>query len=308
MNYYNEIDPYAAQWLRNLVKAGRIPNGYVDERSIEDIKPDELKEYTQCHFFAGIAGWPLALRLAGWPDDKSVWTGSCPCQPFSSAGKGAGFADKRHLWPAWYWLIEQCKPAAIFGEQVAAGIAKNWLDLVSHDLETLGYAFGSVALPACSVGAPHIRQRTWWLAESGGGRYGASKLSEQNNGSSCRAQEEIQKQRIRSEFNPVCSGELSWLAESNSSGPQQGSKTTAPAGYGDSVNSNGWDNIEWLECRDGKQRPTQPGVFPLAYGVSGRVGRLRAYGNAIVPQIAAEFIKASFGRREIHIDKKAEVK
>lgn len=51
--YYNEIDPYAAQWLRNLIAAGHIAPGDVDERSIEDVKPDDIKHYTQCHFFAG---------------------------------------------------------------------------------------------------------------------------------------------------------------------------------------------------------------------------------------------------------------
>ena len=87
-SYYNEHDPKAAAWLRELIKAGLIPDGDVDERSIAEVKPDELRHYTQCHFFAGIGGWSLALQLAGWSADKPVWTGSCPCQPFSAAGKG----------------------------------------------------------------------------------------------------------------------------------------------------------------------------------------------------------------------------
>lgn len=121
--YYNENDPYAAAWLRNLIKAGLIAPGEVDERSIVEIKPSELVGFTQCHFFAGIGGWSYALRLAGWPDNRPIWTGSCPCQPFSAAGKGAGFADERHLWPAWFHLIEQCRPSVIFGEQVEAAWA-----------------------------------------------------------------------------------------------------------------------------------------------------------------------------------------
>jgi DNA (cytosine-5)-methyltransferase 1 len=88
MNYYNEFDPYAAQWLRNLIEAGHIPQGEVDSRSIKDVKASDLSGFVQCHFFAGLGGWSRALRLAGWPKDRPVWTGSCPCQPFSAAGAG----------------------------------------------------------------------------------------------------------------------------------------------------------------------------------------------------------------------------
>ena len=88
MNYYNEFDPYAAQWLRNLIDAGHIPKGEVDSRSIKDVKASDLTGFVQCHFFAGLGGWSHALRLAGWPEDRPVWTGSCPCQPFSAAGAG----------------------------------------------------------------------------------------------------------------------------------------------------------------------------------------------------------------------------
>ncbi len=120
--YYNEIDPYAAQWLRNLIAAGHIADGVVDERSIEDVRPSDLKGFTQCHFFAGIGVWSYALRNAGWPDDRPVWTGSCPCQPFSAAGKGAGQKDIRHLWPVWIKLISACQPDIIFGEQVSSAL------------------------------------------------------------------------------------------------------------------------------------------------------------------------------------------
>ena len=164
--YYNEIDPNAAQWLRNLIAAGHIAPGDVDERSIEDVRPTELVGYTQCHFFAGIGIWSYALRLAGWPDDRPVWTGSCPCQPFSTAGKGEGLADERHLWPAWFHLIEHGKDPSVpvFGEQVANGDGLTWLDLVWADMEGTGYAFRATDLCAAGVGAPHIRQRLFFHA------------------------------------------------------------------------------------------------------------------------------------------------
>jgi len=164
--YYNEIDPYAAQWLRNLIDAGHIAPGIVDERSIEDVYPSDLKGFTQCHFFAGIGVWIHALRRAGWSDDRPVWTGSCPCQPFSSAGKGSGFADERHLWPAFHHLIKECQPAIVLGEQVASKDADPWIDLVHTDMEALGYAFGAIPFPSAGIGAPHIRDRLYWVANT----------------------------------------------------------------------------------------------------------------------------------------------
>ncbi|WP_321919370.1 DNA cytosine methyltransferase [Paraburkholderia tropica] len=164
--YYNEIEPYAAQWLRNLIAAGHIAPGDVDERSIEDVRPDDLRGYTQCHFFAGIGVWSSALRLAGWPDDRPVWTGSCPCQPFSAAGKGLGFADERHLWPAWHHLISECRPPVVFGEQVASKDVDPWIDLVFDDLEAMEYACAANPFPSAGVGAPHIRDRTFFVAHA----------------------------------------------------------------------------------------------------------------------------------------------
>jgi len=249
--YYNEIDGYCAQWLRNLIKAGLIAPGEVDERDIRDVTPKDLVEYTQHHFFAGVAGWPYALRLAGWPDDRPVWTGSCPCQSFSTAGRGAGGADERHLWPYWFHLIRVCRPITIFGEQVASKLALSWLDLVFDDLETEGYTCGAADLPACSVGAPHIRQRLWFVAN---------------------AQYQIPSRRRRREQLPA-------------------NDSRQTSGF-DPHGENFWSSCTWLPCRDGKARPTKPGIFPLAHGVPGRVGQLRAAGNAIVPQVAAEFIRA----------------
>jgi DNA (cytosine-5)-methyltransferase 1 len=166
MNYYNEFDPKNAAWLRELIKRGRIPAGEVDERSITDVTANDLRGFVQCHFFAGIGGWPLALSFAGWPADRPVWTGSCPCQPFSSAGKQKGVEDERHLWPDFFRLIRECRPDTVFGEQVASAIGHGWLDGISADLEGEGYACGHTILGAHSVGAPHIRQRLYWVADT----------------------------------------------------------------------------------------------------------------------------------------------
>lgn len=155
MNYYNEWDKFAAEWLKQLIKDGLIPDGEVDNRSIVDVEPGELKGFTQCHFFAGIGGWSRALQLAGWSSDRPVWTGSPPCQSFSTAGKGKGKDDERHLWPVFFNLIRECQPTAVFGEQVAAAIRHGWLDDLQDDFEAEGYASGAVVLPSGSIGAFH---------------------------------------------------------------------------------------------------------------------------------------------------------
>ena len=259
--YYNEIDPYAAQWLRNIIEAGHIAPGIVDERSIEDVHPSDLHGFTQCHFFAGIGVWSLALRRAGWSDDRPVWTGSCPCQPFSAAGAGAGFADARHLWPTFAWLIKQCGPAIVFGEQVASKAVEPWVDLVHADVEALGYAFGAIPFPSAGVGAPHIRDRLFWVADS-------HQFHDDNRGrsssSNCGKQQRPEELRgIENEFLPA-------------TGPVNGF----------------WRNADWIGCRDDKWRPVEPSTFPLAHGATARVGRLRAYGNAINAEAATQFIAA----------------
>ena len=182
MDYYNEHDKFAAAWLRELIADGQLPPGDVDERDIQDVRPNDLAGYTQCHFFAGIGGWKLALMRAGWPDDRPVWTGSCPCQPFSAAGKRTGSADERHLWPSWFWLIQQCSPATVFGEQVASPDALVWLDIVQPDLEGAGYAVGVADMCAAGVGAPHIRQRLWFVADSARQRWDWSKATAEPDG------------------------------------------------------------------------------------------------------------------------------
>lgn len=278
--YYNEIDPYAAQWLRNLIDAGHIARGDVDERSILDVHADDLASYTQAHFFAGIGGWSIALRLAGWPDDRPVWTGSCPCQPFSAAGAGKAADDERHLWPAWLPLIAERRPPIVFGEQVEAAIGWGWLDVVFADLEGEGYACGAAVLPACGVGAPHIRQRAWFVADADGGDASAEGLQ--------RSGEQRQQPQDGG------ASELGNAADSDRRSKQQAQGTRCgrrrPNGNGELGNF--WSDAQWLRCTDGKSRPVEPGTFPLGHGIPSRPSKLRAYGNAIVPQVAAEFIRA----------------
>src|SRR5271157_4365677 len=167
--YYNDSDPFVCEWARNLIKAGVVPDGEVDCRSIADVSGDDVRGFAQAHFFCGILGWPYALDLAGW-GDREVWTGSCPCQPLSSAGQRKGHADERHLWPAFYKLIAECRPATIFGEQVASKDGREWLAGVRADLEALGYAVGAADLCAVCGAAHHIQQ---WLFGGAAANHGA---------------------------------------------------------------------------------------------------------------------------------------
>ena len=232
--YYNENDPFPAQWLRNLCAAQIIESGKIDERSIKEVQADDLTKFTQCHFFAGIGVWSYALKLAGWPPNEPVWTGSCPCQPWSSASRGRakGQADPRHLWPVWFKLIRECRPPVIFGEQVSGGDGLLWFDAVASDLEREGYTCRAFDLDAACWGLPP-RKRLFFVAYPNGN-----------------------SQRMRPEHEQASSiSEAARLAQSERTHPG----TLDDRGVGDPV----------------------------------RMASLKAYGNAIVPKIAAAFIQAS---------------
>lgn len=337
MNYYNEHDPKAAAWLRELIKQNQIPAGHVDERSIVEIQPHELSQYTQCHFFAGIGGWSYALQLAGIPSTQPVWTGSCPCQPFSTAGNQKGQQDERHLWPAFFNLIRECRPQHVFGEQVANAIGHGWLDGISADLEAEEYTCGAAVLGAHSVGAPHIRQRLYWVAnnnnkhERPAGQYNpggfrrcwvcgkADGVAYDDDGGFSQFTELNSEQKEHPAVRYPQGGHIDGCSniggmghagcQCNELGRRTGDvgcqtgqehrdgRQKAGLGQADQFGvGSAWSAAAHVECRDGKLRrtPTEPAFFPLAHGVQGRVGLLRGYGNAIVPQTAAVFIQASF--------------
>jgi len=325
-SYYNDIDKKVCSWVKGLIKRGLLPDGYVDERPIQEIKPEELKEFTQVHMFCGIGGWSEALRQAGWPPNEPVWTGSCPCQSFSSAGQQKGFDDPRHLWPVWYELIKECRPPVLFGEQVAAAIRHGWLDLVQNDLEAEGYSTGAVVLPACGVGAPHKRDRLWFMAycDSTGlegwktmrcanqrptGKNSVASIMANGEGGKCIRQSTASGEQQREDRG---SGFFSCMAHTQYDGcnePQRGNATQQ-----DSIGSQDglplhsrpelwatdgyWGDADWIYCQDQKFRAIEPGTLPLADGVQERLVQVRGYGNAIVPQVAAEVIKAGMAYLE----------
>ena len=358
--FYNEFDPFAAQWLRNLIKANLIAPGEVDERSITEVSPEDLRGFRQCHFFAGIGGWSLAFRLAGIPDDEPWWTGSCPCQPFSSAGAGGGFDDERHLWPAFYALIRELAPPVVLGEQVASQDALQWLDLVSGDMEDAGYAFGAADLCSAGVGAPNIRQRLYWVGHasgaglsepepqdlSGARRRGQWRAAQQSGVSSGRLADAMPAGRPerRSESGdrqtsgsrihggvadtrslgrqgnergqgpreePLSLGGCG-LEHADGAGSQSRREASQTDGHGRSAEPAGrarglaqpegeqhdrardsrgrrsepsdsrdavprfFEDFEWIACRDGKLRPTEPLSLKMADGIPQSLGRIRS--------------------------------
>jgi DNA (cytosine-5)-methyltransferase 1 len=316
MNIYNDNDPKVCAWASELVKAGHVAPGSVLCKSIKEVQADELRQATQVHLFAGILGWPLALRLAGWEPTRPIWTGSCPCQPFSAAGKRKGTADERHLWPDMLRLIAECQPATVFGEQVASSDGREWLAGVRTDLEALGYEVGAADLCAASVGAPHIRQRLFWVADTIGNTSQRRSIARIESGPT-RPIEVFAQEREWCGPDSTSGGTTGGLADTE--GPERqrlrpvtswqqggfadagglGNATSRGRAQGDGAQQTGqhgeagdWHRATTIPCGDGKTRRIGPGITPLAHGIPARVVRLRGYGNAIVPQLAAQFIKA----------------
>jgi DNA (cytosine-5)-methyltransferase 1 len=297
--YYNEHDDHAADWLKGLIAARLIPDGVVDRRSIKEVEPDDLKGFVQAHLFAGIGGWPASLRLAGWPDDRSVWTGSCPCQPFSLAGKQAGFADPRHLWPHFKGLIDERRPPVVLGEQVAS--ATEWLGVVRGDLEAMEYAVGAMPIEAASAGAYHKRDRFWFVADRNDEQ---RRLEQRLRGG---APEGPRHQSDRGGEGGAVGNGAGHDGRRAGDPRSEGKVAAGGSGSGDA-------GFDWVIGTDGKSRRVKSGVRLLVDGIQGRVvvrrtveradvaheethtysrvGALKGFGNAIDLRPAKAFIES----------------
>lgn len=322
--YYNEFDRKKAGWLRNLIEEGEIAYGIVDERSIEEVQPDDLAGFAQCHFFAGIGLWSLCLRNAGWPDDRPVWTGSCPCGPFSEAGIGLGFDDPRHLWPEWFRLIRERRPDCIFGEQSANAV--EWIDLVSGDLEGIRYAIGTPDLPAAGFAGAHKRQRFGFVADADNAEWwsdrapwhdghwpktgrvqNAGDLGYGGTGICLGDPGRDGSPALRRDYGQVCG--VSEAQREPEHGPSV-SRRPGPSVRLANSDSNGWSSgagwrsiraepdpqygsgPDWLLGRDGLWRPVEPGLSPLTDADPGNMGLLHGYGDAIDVKVFTNLIGA----------------
>ncbi|QQQ00993.1 DNA cytosine methyltransferase [Lysobacter enzymogenes] len=374
--YYNEIDPYLCQWLKNLMTAGIIPAGDVDDRDIRSVSADDVRGYAQCHFFAGIGGFAYAARLAAWPDEAPLWTGGFPCQPFSVAGNQRAQADDRHLWPELHRLIAQARPALFLGENVA-GLIPLGLDGVLADLEGEGYASRAIVVPACAVNAPHRRDRVWIVGQrladrsrerrqqiprgalgdeapdagraapndhepAGSGEGGLADRDRERSGetrrlcgraaqrvagggegglehAACERRGEGRSQTVlrkRGDRAAAGAGAREFQAGERVSveaAPDgiggtdrpvlrpSGSGAARVVGDADGAGSQGWLELwqrsaQWPAWATGRtlagRRVPESGIRLLAHGIPARIPRLRAAGNAIVPQVAAEILRA----------------
>lgn len=215
-----------------------------------------------------------------WCGAIDILTGGFPCQPFSTAGKRQGTEDNRYLWPEMLRAIREIKPRWIVVENVRGLVS--WssglvFEQVQADLEAEGYEVWPVLLPACGINAPHERTRCWFIAHSiGNGRSRNNELSKVNSRG-------IQKRMdkgygIKSLFGKRASSNTDFqgLEKLRSESVNNGTQCPTLIGAGDR-----WSN--WS---------TQSPICGRNDGVSNRVDRIKALGNAIVPQVVLEIFKA----------------
>ena len=242
-------------------------------------------------------------------------TGGFPCQPFSSAGKKRGKEDDRYLWPEMLRIIKECKPTWIIGENVA-GIINMALEQVCSDLEGAGYEVQPLIIPACAVDAPHRRDRVWIIGYAQHDGFNAAKDGKgsiERGDSHAQGTEEIRKPtRPDLPRNAIANAKSKqdrreqqpWLRRhartknkqnaTNSTGILLQGQYSRP-GEGQ-FRRESWRK-DWLEvatelCGVGDGLPVELDGLKLSESKH-RNERIKALGNAIVPQVAIEIMKAT---------------
>lgn len=230
-----------------------------------------------------------------------ILTGGFPCQPYSSAGKRKGKEDNRHLWPEMLRAIREVKPTWVVGENVLGLV--NWngglvFNEVQADLENEGYEILPYILPACAVGAPHRRERVWFVAYSDKCAKGPSRTSGRTPEKGSNNNDEQKERREQTEQHIGCSNVLRNVTNTYNERLQGCEKF---GGVGKS-RKNENQLLAGLLPSNFQNFPTQSPICSGNDGISNqldgitfskwRTESIKAYGNAIVPQIAYELFKA----------------
>jgi DNA (cytosine-5)-methyltransferase 1 len=216
-----------------------------------------------------------------------ILTGGFPCQPYSAAGKRLGKEDDRHLWPEMLRAIREIQPRWVVGENVH-GIV-NWngglvFEEVQADLENEGYEVQPFILPAASVNAPHRRDRVWFVAYNGC-KYNFNTCTNRTMCNECEGgsnYEEWLDANTNSKRQP-------WSRDTRGIGEKRQRRNQRLGKFCDTKH-------QWQECTskpiicgldDGIPRELDSITFP-----KWRRESIKAYGNAIVPQVVYPIFKA----------------
>lgn len=273
------------------------------------------------------------LNATAYAGRIDILTGGFPCQPYSLAGKRKGKEDERHLWPEMLRVIRECAPRYVVGENVRGLVGWNGgmvFEEVCADLEAEGYAVQPFILPACAVGAPHRRDRVWFVAYANdttsntkGNRnfrnLGATrKKGKEPEGEKPRGKPQRDNQRNASDAKRVRLEHGTQPRGLESVQGQVGRQPThTPEADGsfryspETMRSRGQQNHRQRESRQSNQKSQVtnwenfPTVPPVCGGDDGlpkeldghtfskwRRESIKAYGNAIVPQVALQIFKA----------------
>ena len=241
----------------------------------------------------GVPVYPDISSLKGaHVEPVDVLCGGFPCQDLSIAGKGAGLAGARSgLWSEYARLIGELRPRYVLVENVAALLARG-MGTVLGDLAALGYDAEWDCIPASAVGAPHRRDRVWLVAyPNGSGRFerrrpvavSAQQPASQRAGQSADANGQVREERNSRPSEPQLAAPLGGgfrddVADAQVVAVGAGLRPDESRGLGRGRPSDsGRASISWA---------VEPDVGRVAYGIPARVDRLRALGNALVPQIA----------------------
>lgn len=230
-------------------------------------------------------------------EDTFILTGGFPCQPFSHAGRRRGTEDDRYLWPAMFRAIQILKPTWVIAENVRGLVTWNdgmVLEQVCTDLESEGYEVQPFIIPACSVGAPHRRDRVWIVANSNDARSRTPEYDSDEN---------------RTQSDNGWEGQpLSRTGGQDSHAPNTGSQRRNE-GSGESIRpeseepkrenrqyfgwNRNWQEIALATCHDGMDDGLPREVGGVSYSFAKwRKEALKAYGNAIVPQVAVQILES----------------